>query len=653
MGMRQKIVFFILAVAFSLQVYSQDKNYLDKIILSLPQESLELQDVLKSSGADLSGQDGAVKNIIKAFIAISSLDKDHKKDARQILRRYYKLLDTHDFEVPLAEIPHWDHQTYMTLLEMEVERLQKSQGIKVLSLPASDMNSEEYWKIADQQVQKIIENIENKMKNLGTLLFDKQVGESSNHFKDIISSFFDSYYSYYPKSWVGSLLLDIVSLGKTQLSLRDLVTILFQNSGPVCGKMIQMFARDKRFPSELSELMKIVEDSNKPVPRALVEAVMKSDLGGYDFAQLGEKQFIGTVAYTQEAYFSNGQKVAVRGIKPNLEGKFLEELGFLDDVLRDIGQAYSNMQQGESLDMGKIVSMVEQLIEEDLDINKAINNHIDIEAKYTDKILVETQGIDHIIFRMPYYMKAPKGELSKLQVSEFIENGEKLSRYLENHGSEKASLISQKLNLFWHDKAIIDPLRKFHADLHQGNFTVVSKGRDIEVIFFDSGLVGEISRESIKNFVGLFMAVHFHSYKLLAKSLNGALKNPFAEDSLEYKKLIPKLKAQYMQRAQSVELGLAQSQMKIADWIGWLVTAGYDVDESMNKLARGQVMLTQLTMATGGEKLKLETQKKLGKMVMRNVPGKLSYLIAGVMKNMVTIISEKCSNLFKRNKAIE
>jgi predicted unusual protein kinase regulating ubiquinone biosynthesis (AarF/ABC1/UbiB family) len=240
--------------------------------------------------------------------------------------------------------------------------------------------------------------------------------------------------------------------------------------------------------AETAEEFRGCLDSGPAVPFRKVRAIIESELGrplSDVFSRFDEQPIAAaSIAVVHRATLLDGTDVAVKVLRPGIEGKVATDLGMLEGMIRfmaarGIDQAY-NM-------VGLVVGLRAQIAEE-LDLrNEARTMDVfrELFTQFEMRLLVVPRVYhEHTarrVLTMEYLDGRPLDDLA----------------HAESLGVDPAPLVRQLLRAW-----ILSTLRTsaFHADIHAGNLMLLTDGR---LGMLDWGIVSRFDEESLLVFRGI------------------------------------------------------------------------------------------------------------------------------------------------------
>lgn len=426
-------------------------------------------------------------------------------------------------------------------------------------------------------------------------------------YEKLIKNFLNFYYDNVPDETIKNIANDLISLGKEPAN-EDIIKAMFMNSGPGMGKTLQQLGKEKGVSSQLAEIMEVIESSNKAVPYHLVEELVRKD-GGYDFVSIDEKPLgTGTMAQVHRAIIRhNGEEVvALRFLKPQIEKNTKKDIEILNAFTKKLKEL-PEFQGSDVPDFEKLLKSIENFLNMEMDIQRTISAQKKAQEIYekTIKVNLKKSPTQYIDFHVPKIYEAQEGRLSNLHIQEFISEGVKFS---EVDSSMKKTAISKAMVELWFEEALFKS-GYIHADLHQGNFSVVLSEDPNKVVIniFDFGLVENLDQSTKRSFLLIGAGAALESPEAIARGL--AVGQNRADD-----------KAFISMLEEVITKEMSTQKYSPDGWVIWAVKKGYLDNPQLGSLARGGTLIKQLPELAGIEKL---DQKQLRNMATKNLMASL------------------------------
>ena len=464
-----------------------------------------------------------------------------------------------------------------------------------------------------------------------------QIQLGNEQYTRFIKDFLNHYYQNVDEDVVKTILSELINLGKEPTE-DEIIQVMFNNSGPGLGKTLQQLGKEPEMGDKIKPIMEMLESDGKKVPIHLVEELTQED-GGFKFYSISEDPLgTGTIAQVHRAEIKRqGKKqvVALRFLKPGVEGRADQDIeilkGFINQLKDDPafeGQRLPNFE--------KIIDATKDFLFLDLDIDGTIRRQTQAFDIYERSIRVNVDGVEKLVeVKVPKVYKARK-KGSRLHVQEFVQHGVKFDD-VSNPQVQKA--ISRSMFRLWFEEALFRS-GFMHADLHQGNFTVlINETEDkAKVFIFDYGMSTNLNPETQKGFIMLGAGVEFKDSALIAKGIQAANGEQPPLSNKELKMMI-KAEMPKMKKAGAEE------------WIAWAVKVGALENDQLGTLARGGMLISQLPRLVGEEDLILkELQSISSKELFRSMADRSVYFPLSTMDKLFmgqSMIKSSCSKLIR------
>jgi len=300
---------------------------------------------------------------------------------------------------------------------------------------------------------------------------------------------------------------------------------IMEELGPSFIKLGQLMSvRADVFPPEYTDEFKKLQDSVPPVPFTAIRDVVESELGApleRIFSEFSpEAMAAASVAQVHEARLMNGDRVAVKVIRPGIEGTiredirvmyyFAEKLEKLFEFLRIIGAV-------------NLVREFERTVFRELDMY--------IEAGNIEKFSANFSDSDEIYTARVYWAHIARSVL----VMEYID-GIKMDQVdrIRQAGIDPKAVAMIGLRSF--SRQLMD-FGFFHADPHPGNTIVMYDGR---VSLVDFGIIGYLDEETMMQVANIFLGYAEHDYDMIMDAFREA--GLIDDDVIDFKRFRTDLK---------------------------------------------------------------------------------------------------------------
>ena len=453
----------------------------------------------------------------------------------------------------------------------------------------------------EQKILKVVNLVDSKIskheariRNIGAEITKSGQVDMNNPQIKVVVSFMDYYFKKLPSDVVKTIMSELVT-GGAKLPEEEVMKIVFQNTGPGLGKVLQQIGKEKGIGPEFSKLTTILESSGKEVPFHLVKEVVEADKGGFEVRSIEPKSVgTGTIAQVNKAVLWNEDKevdVALRFAKPGVAERCKEDIAILRQFVPDHEALFAQQGIDDLKIMSTLIDSVEKFLIEELDFSVAVERQKKAYEVYSRTVKVSTDKFDLLEMRVPEVYLPPKGK-SNLHVQEFAGGGVKFAN-LKDDSVKKA--VAQEMVRMWFEEALFKS-GFLNADLHQGNFRVVlvEENKKIKILLYDFGLSSTLSKEEQRAFLLVGAGAYMKSSKTLTDGLMVSMKS---EDPALRAKLLKDIKAEMK----------ANPNKLPEDWVVWCVQKNYFVSDNLGALARGSLLLKQLPESIGQAEMFKET----------------------------------------------
>lgn len=289
--------------------------------------------------------------------------------------------------------------------------------------------------------------------------------------------------------------------GKRKEKVGQHVTRLLEDLGPTFIKFGQLAStRADFFPEYLTRAMERLQDNIKPFPSEQAVDIVKKELGAKftrHFATLRDKPLAsGSLAQVHYGTLKNGEPVALKILRPNIEKRVQRELRLISHISRALE---STVLVHSKIKPTRIIA----------EVGDELQRHCDFtfEMKNAQQFAKSFNGDARVIFPKPY----PALSTPKVLTMEFID-GIKISQYRKVNGNPQ---ILARIGMDAIFKMVfVDGF--VHGDMHPGNIFVL---RDNRIAFLDLGLVAKVTPSMKKNLIQLVLGIVNKDKCLIAKYL--------------------------------------------------------------------------------------------------------------------------------------
>lgn len=589
-----------------------------------------LQSLLESLTPERAAEVKTIQSNFMRYMLLAAGEKDQKKyKLFQQSREYVfveleKVIKNQLAEkqglkkiIPLAQTPNWslvDDVQQLTLQTTGKSKLSPEviDSLNAFFTPTDDLSTLPF-PTQDPMIRETLLEILKKPDDKNRALvvvnkFEKQINEKILKIKSIgsemtrsdalkldnpdiqsfVRQFLDFYYQEADPALLKNILNDLITHAQ-QPSPETVVKAMFRNSGPGLGKLLQQIGQEPTMGPELSQLMQSMESDNKKVPLHLIEEIVEKDSGGYKIFNISKDPLgTGTMAQVNKAMLETpqgDQVIALRFLKPGVQDLAMQDIKILDkflEVKRLTGEISPEMLPS----VQKIFKSLQDFLKSELDIESTIQKQLKAYEVYSRSIKVDLEGkIKPVEISVPKVYLPETGLKTELHVQEFVKFGEKFS-HLPEH--QQKQLASRAIVELWYEEALFNS-GYIHADLHQGNFTVlVQDGSDqLKVTIFDFGMSDILDQKTRRAFLLLGAGSEYSDTYLISKGFQTMMEDQ-SQESFKSLHLL-------------VKNELKRAPKDATSWIIWGLQNGVVHSEQLGALARGSSLVQQLPKLIGEE----------------------------------------------------
>ncbi len=358
---------------------------------------------------------------------------------------------------------------------------------------------------------------------------------------------------------------------KTQKELGRNLSSMFEALGPSFIKLGQSLStRPDLFGDAMTDELTNLRDKLPQFSCAAVSSIVEAEFGK-NIEEIFESfdpiaVAAASIAQVHKARTHQGDIVAVKILRPNIEKKFASDIIFFNHLVDAI---YSIIPVSKNLRLREIISTLADIVKFELDLR--------FEGAAADQIR-ENCKLDEDIYIPKVFWKLTT---KKVLTLEWVD-GTPISdvEALKLQGLDLHE-IARKLAISFFNQAYRDGF--FHADLHQGNIFVDSKGNIVLVDFGITGILKEVDRKFIAETLYHFMNRNYD--KVAELHFNAGL--------------VPNTKDMHLfaLACRSVGepiLGLPMNQISF----GKLLQQLFEISKNFNMLPKIQLLLLQKTIIT-------------------------------------------------------
>ncbi len=297
--------------------------------------------------------------------------------------------------------------------------------------------------------------------------------------------------------------------GKVKTGLPHPVRIrkALEDLGPSFIKLGQLMStRGDIFPPEYIDEFTKLQDQVPPVPfdqiRRSIEAELRQSLDQLFESIEPVSMAAASVAQVHTAFLKDGQKVAVKVIRPGIEKRIRKDIQLMYYFADKIEKKFDF---GQMLGVTNLVKEFERTIFRELDMLT--------EAGNIERFAHTFKENEEIYIPKVYWQYTSKSVL----VMEHIE-GIKMDNVAEilRHGIDPKEVAMIGLRSFSRQ---LMAAGIFHADPHPGNTIVMYDGR---VGLVDFGIVGYLDEETMLQIAHLFLGYAEHDYDMVMEAFESA-----------------------------------------------------------------------------------------------------------------------------------
>ena len=282
---------------------------------------------------------------------------------------------------------------------------------------------------------------------------------------------------------------------------------MLEELGPSFIKLGQLMSvRADVFPPEYTEEFKKLQDSVPPLPFKAIQGVVETELGAPIsgiFSEFStEAMAAASVAQVHEARLMNGDRVAVKVIRPGIERKIRDDIHVMYFFARKLEKMF---------EFARIVGAVNLVKEFERTIFRELDMYI--EGGNIEKFAANFEGSNEIYTARVYWEHTAKSVL----VMEYID-GIKMDQVdkIRRAGLDPKEVAMIGLRSF--SRQLMD-FGFFHADPHPGNTIVMYDGR---VSLVDFGIIGYLDEETMMQVANIFLGYAEHDYDMVMDAFRDA-----------------------------------------------------------------------------------------------------------------------------------
>ncbi len=436
-------------------------------------------------------------------------------------------------------------------------------------------------------VESKLEKHEAAIRHIGTGIAKSGQVDLKNPQIRMVVKFMDYYFTKLPDDVIKTIMSEMVT-GGPKFTEETVLKVIFQNTGPGLGKVLQQIGKEKGMGEKFSQLMGILESTGKPVPIHLVDDVVLRDKGGFEIKSIVEKPLgTGTIAQVNKAVLVDEgieKEVALRFLKPGVAKRCKEDISVLRNFVPD-SEAMLKAEGFQDMKVfSTLIDSVEKFLDEEVDLSIAVERQKMANEIYNRAVKVSSnQNYKMLEMKVPAVYLPPQGK-SNLHIQEFASGGVKFNDLADNAAKK---VVAEEMLRMWFEEALFRS-GFLNADLHQGNFRVVLVEEDskIKILLYDFGLSSTLSKEDQRAFILVGAGAFQNSPVTIADGLMASMNS--TDKALRAKLL------------KDIEEEMKRSPKKPAEaWVAWCVQKNYFVSDKLGAFARGSLLLKQLPESIG------------------------------------------------------
>lgn len=488
-------------------------------------------------------------------------------------------------------------------------------------------------------VESKLEVYEKRIRNIGSEMSKSGQVNMQNGQIRVVIKFMDYYFNKIPKDVIKTIMSELVTAGP-KMPEEEIMKVVFQNTGPGLGKVLQQIGKEKGIGDNISKLMEVLESSGKEVPIHLVREVVNSDLGGYEIKSIVEKPLgTGTIAQVNKATLRTEDQekdIALRFLKPGVAERCKEDIKILRSFVPDNEEMFAKEGFSDVKVFSTLIDSVEKFLNDEVDLSVAVERQKKAFEVYNRSVKVAgSPKFDMLEMSVPDVYMPPKGK-SNLHVQEFATGGVKFAKLTD---IETKKVVAQEMVRMWFEEALFKS-GFLNADLHQGNFRVVlvEESNKIKILLYDFGLSSTLSKDEQRAFLLLGAGAYLKSPKTLA---DGLMVSMDSKDKDLRLKLLKDIEA---------EIKINPNKLP-EEWVVWCVQKNYFVSDNLGAFARGSLLIKQLPESMGETEMFKDTIVKTAIENLRHAMADRDYDYPLTKMDLIKIVGvqtkNSCRDLFK------
>ncbi|MBC7428984.1 MAG: hypothetical protein H7336_10255 [Bacteriovorax sp.] len=488
-------------------------------------------------------------------------------------------------------------------------------------------------------VESKLKKYEARIRNIGSEISKSGQVDMNNTQIRVVVHFMNYYFNKIPDDVIKTIMSELVT-GGPKIPEEEILKVVFQNTGPGLGKVLQQIGKEKGVGDQFSKLMEILESSGKEVPIHLVNEVVKTDKGGYEVRSIVEKPLgTGTIAQVNKAAIWVDQKeetVALRFLKPGVAKRCKEDILILRQFVPDNEAMFAKEGFTDIKIFATLIDSVEKFLNDEVDLSIAVERQKQANDIYTRSVkIAASQKFDMLEIKVPQVFLAPNGK-SNLHIQEFATGGVK---FAELKDIDTKKIVAREMVRMWFEESLFQS-GFLNADLHQGNFRVVliEENNKIKILLYDFGLSSTLSKEDQRAFLLLGAGAYLKSPKTLA---DGLMVSMNSTDATLRSKLLKDIKAEFK----------ISPNKRPEDWVVWCVQKNYFVSDKLGAFARGSLLIKQLPESMGESEMFKDTIVKAAIKNLGHAVADRDYQYPLTKIDLIKLagvqIKNSCVNLFR------
>ncbi|MBY0414092.1 MAG: hypothetical protein K2Q18_07995 [Bdellovibrionales bacterium] len=481
---------------------------------------------------------------------------------------------------------------------------------------------------------------ENQIRNIGTTIASSGQVDLKNPQVKIVVKFMDYYFNHLPDDVIKTIMSECVN-AKVKLTQEEVIKIVFSNTGPGLGKLLQQIGKEPGIGDSLTKMMEVLESEGKEVPLYLVKEAVAMDKGGYEIKSVDKKLGTGTIAQVNKAsmWVDNQEKeVALRLRKPGVDIRCKEDIKVLRQFVPDNEAMFAAEGINDIKMLSTLIDSVERFLNEELDFGIAVERQKKAYDIYNRSLKITTSNDKYNLLelKVPEVYFPPKGK-SNLHVQEFAGGGVKFAALTDG---DTKKIVAREMVRMWFEETLFKS-GFFNADLHQGNFriTLIEEDNKIKVVLYDFGLSTTLTKDEQRAFMLVGAGAYLKSPSTLADGLMASMNS---KDQAFRTKLKNEIQA---------EMKLNPNK-RPEDWVVWCVQKNYFVSENLGAFARGSLLIKQLPESIGETEMFKDTILKAAFSNLKHAVADRDYSYPLTKIDMIKVggiqIKNFCSDLIKK-----